>query len=108
MTGFGFLGTERRRSVRTQLAVPVRIRGLTRKGEEFTAEAETHTVSDSGCLICLEAHLVADQALILSNSKTGLSVHGKVVSAWRHPGGKMFVGFEFASPAEDFWGTKIC
>ncbi len=39
MTTFEFPGPERRRSVRTQLAVPVRVCGLTRSGEEFTAEA---------------------------------------------------------------------
>jgi hypothetical protein len=45
MTAFEFPGPERRRSVRTQLAVPVRVRGLTRSGEEFTAE-KVHSLID--------------------------------------------------------------
>ena len=107
MTTFQFSGPERRRSVRTQLVVLVHVHGQTRTGEEIATEAETHTVSDSGCLFCIEGNLAEDQALILSNTKTGHSIQGKVVSAWRHPSGKMFVGFEFASPAEDFWLAEI-
>ncbi len=107
MTAFDFTGPDRRRSVRKQLAVPVRVRGQTRTGEEITAEAETHTVSDSGCLICLDATLFVDQALNLTNGKTGQSIGGKVVSTWRHPGGRIFAGFEFLSPSEDFWRSEI-
>src|SRR5208337_3203609 len=86
MASSDFPETERRRSVRTKLAIPVRIHGQTRAGEKFTAEAETHTVSDSGCLIYLEASLFVDQTLVVSNGKTGKSVKGRVVSTWRHPG----------------------
>ncbi len=107
MTTLEFSGPERRRSTRTQLAVPVRVHGQTRTGEEFTAEAETHTVSDSGCLICLDAALFVDQALNLTNGKTGQSIRGKVVSTWRHPGGRIFAGFEFLSPSGDFWRSEI-
>jgi len=107
MTTFQFSGPERRRSARTQLVVPVRVHGQTRTGEEFTAEAETHTVSDSGCLICLDATLFVDQALNLTNGKTGQSIRGKVVSTWRHAGGRIFAGFEFLSPSEDFWRSEI-
>ena len=107
MTTLEFSGPERRRSARTQLAVPARVHGQTRTGEEFTAEAETHTVSDSGCLICLDATLFVDQALNLTNGKTGQSIRGKVVSTWRHPGGRIFAGFEFSSPSGDFWRSEI-
>jgi len=106
MASSDFPETERRRSVRTKLAIPVRIHGQTRAGEEFTAEAETHTVSDSGCLIHLEASLFVDQTLVVSNGKTGKSVKGRVVSTWRHPGGRIFVGIEFLSPTEDFWQSE--
>ena len=107
MAGFDFPGPERRRSVRTKLVIPLRVHGRTRTGEEFAAEAETHTVSDSGCLIQLEASLFADQTLILSNEKTGHSIQGKVVSTWRHPGGRIFAGVEFSSPTEDFWRSEF-
>ena len=107
MTTFQFSGPERRRSTRTQLVVPVRVHGQTRTGDEFTAEAETHTVSNSGCLIYLDATLFVDQTLNLTNGKTGQSIRGKVVSTWRHPGGRIFAGFEFSSPSEDFWRSEV-
>jgi hypothetical protein len=107
MTSFDFTGTERRRSVRTKLVIPLRVLGQTRTGEEFAVEAETHTVSNSGCLLYLETIPVVDQTLVLLNGKTGQSTKGRVVSTWRHPGGKMFVGVEFVSPSQDFWGSEF-
>lgn len=107
MEVFDFPGPERRRSVRTKLVIPLRVHGRTRTGEEFTVEAETHTVSDSGCLIYLEASLMVDQTIVLLNEKTGHSIQGKVVSTWRHPGGRIFVGVEFSSPTQNFWRSEL-
>ena len=102
-----FSGVERRRSARTKLTVPIRIHGQSRNGEKFTFEAETHTVSDSGCLLNLEASLNVDQTLFLVNALTRQSVQGRVVSVWRHPGGKIFVGVEFLSQNRDFWSSEL-
>ncbi len=107
MTTFESPEIERRRSVRTRLAVPVRVQCQSRIGEELKVEAETHTVSDTGCLIYLEAGLSVDQTLVLFREKTGQSMKGRVVSAWRHPGGKIFVGVEFMSPSPDFWRDEL-
>ena len=107
MVASDFQETERRRSVRTKLTIPLRIQGQTRSGEEFTVEAETHTVSDSGCLLYLETSLFVDQTLVLWNEKTSQSIHCRVVSTWRHPGGKIFVGVEFLAPTRDFWGSEL-
>lgn len=106
MTAVDFPGKERRRFVRTKLVTPLRVDGQTRTGEEFTVEAETHTVSDSGCLMYLEANVFVDQTLVLLNGKTGQSIQGRVVSTWRHPGGKIFVGLEFLSPSQVFWRSE--
>ena len=94
---------ERRRAVRTKLAVPVRLTGQSRTGDEFTVQAETHTVSNSGCLLHSDAVLSVDQTLTLHNQKTGQSIKARVVSTWRHPEGRVFVGLEFLSPSQDFW-----
>ena len=107
MTTFESPEIERRRSVRTRLAVPVRVQCQSRIGEELKVEAETHTVSDTGCLIYLEAGLSVGQALVLFREKTGQSMKGRVVSAWRHPGGKIFVGVEFLSASQDFWRDEL-
>jgi PilZ domain len=94
---------ERRRFVRTKLAVPLRLIGQKRTGEEFTVDALTHTVSDSGCLVHLDTVLFVEQPLELRNETTGQSIKGRVVSTWRHPEGKVFAGLEFASPSPGFW-----
>lgn len=49
MAALDFPGTEGRRSVKTKLVMPLRVHGQTRTGEEFSVEAETHTVS--GCYL---------------------------------------------------------
>lgn len=107
MAGSDFPGPERRRSARTKLVIPLRVHSRTRAGENFTVEAETHTVSDSGCLIYLESNLSVDQTIVLLNEKTGHSIQGKVVSTWRHPGGRIFVGVEFSSPTQNFWRSEL-
>lgn len=103
MANFDSREIERRRFVRTKLTVPLRLLGQKRTGEEFTVEAVTHTVSDSGCLVHLETVLFIDQPLELRNETTGQSIKGRVVSTWRHPEGKVFAGLEFASPSPGFW-----
>jgi len=102
-----FSGIERRRSARTKLTVPLRIHGQDRNGEKFTVDAETHTVSDSGCLLYLEASLNLDQTLFLVNANTRQSIRGRVVSSWRQPAGKTFVGIEFLSQAQNFWSNEL-
>ena len=107
MTLFEFPGPERRRSVRTQLVVPIHVHGQTRTGEKFTVKVETHTVSNSGCLIHVDTVLFVDQTLEVTNRKTGQSIRGKVVSTWRQPGGRIFAGLEFSPLSEDFWRSEI-
>ncbi len=102
-----FSGIERRRSVRTKLTVPLRIHGQDRNGEKFMIEAETHTVSDSGCLLYLEASLGLDQTIFLVNANTRQSIRGRVVSSWHQPAGKTFVGVEFLAPAQNFWSNEL-
>jgi PilZ domain len=100
-------GIERRRSARIKLAVPLRVIGQSRSGEEFSVEAETHTVSNSGCLLQLQTDLFVNQPLELRNEKSGQSIKGRVVSTWRQPGGKVFAGLEFASPSPNFWPVEL-
>ena len=95
---------ERRRSARVTLAVPLRVDGQALSGEQFIIRTHSHTVSQFGCLLCLEEEVAPDQTLVLMNEHTRQSVQCKVVTTRRHRDGKRYLGVEFLSPqANNFW-----
>jgi hypothetical protein len=94
---------ERRRSARVTLAVPLRVDGQELSGDEFMIRTHSHTVSQFGCMIPLEAEVVPDQMLVLMNEHTRQSVQCRVVTTRRHRDGKRYLGLEFLSPNSNFW-----
>jgi c-di-GMP-binding flagellar brake protein YcgR len=94
---------ERRRSARVTLAVPLRVDGQEVSGEEFIIRTQSHTVSQFGCMIPLDAEVAPDQTLILMNEYTRQSVQCRVVTTRRHRDGKRYLGLEFTSPNSNFW-----
>jgi len=95
---------ERRRSARVTLAVPLRVDGQALSGEQFIIRTQSHTVSQFGCLLCLDEEVVPDQTLVLMNEHTRQSVQCKVVTTRRHRDGKRYLGVEFTSAnANNFW-----
>jgi hypothetical protein len=94
---------ERRRSARVTLAVPLRVDGQELSGEEFIIRTHSHTVSQFGCMIPLEAEVVPDQTLVLMNEYTRQSVQCRVVTTRRLRDGKRYLGLEFVSPNSNFW-----
>lgn len=99
----GYRRIERRRSARVTLAVPLRVDGQAVSGEEFIIRTQSHTVSQFGCLIPLEAEVAPDQTVVLMNEHTRQSVQCRVVSTRRHRDGKRYLGIEFVSPKSNFW-----
>jgi hypothetical protein len=85
------------------MAIPLIASGTKPSGGEFQWEIRTHTVSEFGCLILLDAEVYLDQLIKLHRPDIGKSFVGKVVSTWRHPDGNHFVGISFAESAQDFW-----
>jgi hypothetical protein len=94
---------ERRRSARVTLAVPLRVDGRAITGEDFIMRTQTHTVSEFGCLLPLDAEVAPDQTVVLQNEYTRQSVQCKVVTTRRNREGKRFLGVEFLSPNCNFW-----
>ena len=95
---------ERRRSARVTLAVPLRVDGQSVTGEEFIIRTQSHTVSQFGCLIPVDAEVAPDQTLVLMNEHTRQSVQCRVVSTRRYRDGKKYLGVEFLSPTKsNFW-----
>jgi PilZ domain len=99
---------ERRRSARVTLAVPLRVDGQELNGEEFIIRTHSHTVSQFGCLLPLDAELAPDQTVVLLNEYTRQSVQCKVVTTRRSRDGKRYLGLEFVTPSSNFWRMSFC
>jgi c-di-GMP-binding flagellar brake protein YcgR len=99
---------ERRRSARVTLAVPLRVDGQALNGEEFIIRTHSHTVSQFGCMIPLDAEVAPDQTVVLLNEYTRQSVQCKVVTTRRTREGKRFLGLEFVTPSANFWRMSFC
>jgi len=99
---------ERRRSARVTLAVPLRVDGQELNGEEFIIRTHSHTVSQFGCLLPLDAELAPDQTVVLHNEYTRQSVQCKVVTTRRSRDGKRYLGLEFVTPSSNFWRMSFC
>jgi hypothetical protein len=97
---------ERRRSARVTLAV--RVDGQELNGEEFIIRTHSHTVSQFGCLLPLDAELAPDQTVVLLNEYTRQSVQCKVVTTRRNRDGKRYLGLEFITPSSNFWRMSFC
>jgi hypothetical protein len=94
---------ERRRTVRVNLTVPLKVHGMSLEGEPFTVETRTHTVSLHGASVELDLGVALGDILNLENEQTKESVEGKVVTIRRSRDGKTYVGLEFTSRDVNFW-----
>lgn len=93
----------RRRSMRVLLSVPILVSGKTAKNQDFKEETRTLVVNAHGALIALEAQVVAQQNVTLSNIATQQSIDCRVVHLGSAQGGKTQVGLEFIKPSGKFW-----
>jgi hypothetical protein len=94
---------ERRRTLRVMLTVPIKVHGHTVKGDPFTVETRSHTVSLHGASIELERNVVLGEILQLENEKTRERAEGKVVTIRHARDGKTYVGVEFTDRDVNFW-----
>ena len=93
----------RRRSMRVLLSVPIIVSGKNANDQDFKEETRTLVVNAHGALIALEAHVVAQQNVTLSNKSTQQSIDCRVVHIGSAQGGKTQVGVEFIKPSGKFW-----
>jgi hypothetical protein len=98
-----WLASNRRRSQRVLMKVPVRV--SVQAGATPLAEEETHTlaVSAHGALIAVSAPLCRGQRLTLSNPQTKGSLECVVAHIDRFPNEQVKVGVEFLLPNPTFW-----
>jgi hypothetical protein len=100
----GFVSeTNRRRSERVLLHVPVTVRMETQDQRPVHEETNTMVVNAHGGLLKLVANVVVGQRLVLVNPKTGVEQACRVVHVDRSQPEHAEVGFEFVHPSPQFW-----
>jgi hypothetical protein len=97
-------GSERRRSSRLALCVPVLVYGHNPGEEPFHEFSNTTCVNADGGRLALTAKVQVDQVILLVNCKTEEEHPCRVVHVGQQSGGKRTVGFEIAPPESSFWG----
>jgi hypothetical protein len=95
--------TERRRTARVPLAVPLTVQGQTEMNEKFCVKTTTLSVSGYGGMIILHIPVVVGQTLVLINEYEQREYECSIVSVRRAGDKKQYVGFEFVDPACNFW-----
>lgn len=95
--------SERRRSQREVLRVPVLIYGRDAEQQPFHEEAYTLEVSESGSLMSLEATVACGQRLFLVNMRNQAEEECRVVTVGKRVRGKARVAIQFCGPAPHFW-----
>jgi len=95
-----------RRSKRVIVDVPLVICGQTEQDRPFREETFTLTVSAHGGLVVLENRVALGQKILLMNPKTWDEREATIAFLGTPYAGLSKVGFEFASPAPDFWAIS--
>jgi hypothetical protein len=96
-------GSNRRRTQRVKIAIPIAIR-IPRTDASFYEETtETVVVNAHGCLARLAVPLEQGQQIRIINSTSSEEQACAVVWVGKFNEGKTEVGFEFSEPAPRFW-----
>ena len=99
--------TERRRSQRVHLAIPVEV-GWQEDHVHVSEHAEIEVLNAYGALLRMKPHLPIPIDVELSKPREGLSTPARVVG-FREPTpeGLLGVVVELAAPSETFWGISF-
>ena len=95
--------SDRRRSHRVLVQLPVVVRGQGAGDGPFEEETHTLVVGAHGCLLLLAASVSTGQKLVLRNKSTHEEQQCRVVHVGKASGGKTQVGLEFTRAAPQFW-----
>jgi PilZ domain-containing protein len=96
-----WLASNRRRSQRVLMKIPVRVSGQNALGSSFEEETQTLAVSAHGALILFSTRVNKGQRLTLSNVQTKAAL--ECVVAHIRQGHDFQVGVEFMLPTPTFW-----
>jgi hypothetical protein len=95
--------SNRRRSQRLFLQVPVIVKGNLANKSDFSEATRTIVVNAHGALVELEATLQPGQTVILRNARTNEQEESTVKLVTPGESGKYNVALEFKNPSPSFW-----
>jgi len=95
--------SNRRRSERVMLQIPVTVLAETRDRVQVQEKTHTLVVNAHGGLIKLKMDLLAGQPIILVNPQTGVEESGHVVRIEQPSPDYFAIAFEFERPSPNFW-----
>src|ERR1700691_2729728 len=95
--------SERRRSPRSLLDMPLVVRGLSVEKKPFREETFTISVNAHGALIALFTSVAVGQTLVLMDPQNRDERDGRVTRFRSLDAPLDQVGVEFARPAPEFW-----
>jgi len=101
--------TQRRRSQRVRLAVPLTVVWTTPGGVQHNQPAKTEVVNAHGGLLQMkEPYPGFKEVIELSHSSTARSCKGRVVWIFEPEDGQLArIAIELAAPSETFWGINF-
>jgi hypothetical protein len=99
--------SNKRRSSRVFIKLPVQVAGKDTDGRSFRETAETIVVNAHGCLLMLKHDVTMDAVLQLSNPETQEDQETRVVFLGSPMERGVRVGVEFLQPAPRFWGVEF-
>ncbi|HEX5425662.1 MAG TPA: PilZ domain-containing protein [Candidatus Acidoferrales bacterium] len=94
--------SERRRTHRLQITMPVIVRGGTGT-HAFEEETRTVSVNANGCMVYLAAQLTRSQQVSIVNPKTAEELPCRVTFIGQRDSNKLEVGLEFSEASPLFW-----
>jgi hypothetical protein len=103
----GPTGSERRRSQRVALRIPVVVIGTDSHGRPFGEVTHTVVVNAHGALIELKAEVNDNDRVLLRNKTSGQREPCRIVWFRKGEHGTNTVGLEFTIPAPQFWGVQF-
>jgi len=97
------LPSERRRSERFLLDVPLVVRGESAERQPFEELTFSISISTYGALVVLANKVTVGQTLFLKNPETQYETQGRVARLGAPYGGLAQVGIEFPQAAPQLW-----
>jgi len=98
-----WLASNRRRSQRALMTIPIRVSGQNALGSPFEEETQTLAISAHGALILVSTQVYRGQRLTLSNVQAKAALECVVAHIDRHQSDHPQVGVEFMLPNPIFW-----
>ncbi len=99
---------ERRRSERVLIRIPIKVMGTDPMGKEVNMDAEAVVVSRHGALIRINAELVPNNHIRITNAFTRKEETFRVVWIGERKAETGYdVGVELLNPSDVFWGISF-